>query len=447
MKPLSGSDLLRLADRCLGMTHADQVEVLASSTDSALTRFAGNRIHQNVAERDLTVSVRAVMGTRVGVASTNRMDDEGLAACAADAVAAAHIAPEDPDFPGLPASPAPPQADRVSPRTEAFDADARAEAARAMIEQSSSRGLVAAGTVSASSGSIAVVNSVGTRAAMVATDVHASVLSMGDEGGSGWAEFTGRDASKLAADALGDEAASLAQRSTDPISLAAGDYVVVLAAAAVAELIDMLAYASFSARSVEEGRSFMSGHTGEKLLSERITITDDALAEDALGLTFDFEGVPKQRTKLVEKGVVVGPVTDSYWAARTGRPNTGHALPAPNSFGPYPLDLRLAAGDASVEEMIASVGSGVYVTRFHYVNVEDPVRAILTGMTRDGTFLIESGKLTRPVKNLRFTQSAVEALAGVLAVGKERRFAGDEGQPPLVPALLLERFAFTGQTR
>jgi len=208
----------------------------------------------------------------------------------------------------------------------------------------------------------------------------------------------------------------------------------------------MLAYTGFSAKAVEEGSSFMTGRFGERVFAETVTIIDDAGSPDAIGLTFDFEGMPKRRTPLVDAGVVVGPVTDSYWAARTGRANTGHALPAPNSYGPMPFDMEMAAGDASIDDMVAAVDLGVYVTRFHYVNVEDPVKAVLTGMTRDGTFLIESGRLTRPLKNLRFTQSAVSALARVTAVGARRERVGEMMGSSLVPALAIERFGITGQT-
>jgi PmbA protein len=181
-------------------------------------------------------------------------------------------------------------------------------------------------------------------------------------------------------------------------------------------------------------------------MSDAVGIFDDALAPWALGLTFDFEGMPKTRVALVDRGIAGHPCTDSYWAARTGTANTGHALPAPNSFGPIPIDLAMEPGDSTPDELIASVQRGVYVTRFHYVNIEDPVRATLTGMTRDGTFLIEDGKLTSPLRNLRFTQSAVEALSRVGGVSAERKMVGEEGGA-YAPYLLLERFAVTGQTR
>ncbi len=445
---LSPQELAALARRAVALTAADEAEVIVSADDSALTRFAGNRIHQNVAESDTVVSVRAVVGTRQGVASTNRLDEGGLAACCEAAVAGARVAPEDPGFPGLPAPKPVELRDRVSAATRAYGPEERARAAAAIIAQSAERGLTAAGTVSRSDYAVAIANSHGVDVAMGVTNLKATVLSMGEHGGSGWAAWLGRDASDFAPDALGDRAAVIADRAADPGSLDAGVYPVVLAPDAVSDVMDFLGYLGFSGKAVHERSSFIAQHEGERLLSDRFTLLDDALSEQTLGLTFDFEGVPKRRTPLVEAGVICGPVTDSYWAARLRRPNTGHALPAPNPYGPIPLNLEIAAGDASVDDMIAGVKRGLYVTRFHYVNVEDPVHVTLTGMTRDGTFLIEDGRLTRPVKNVRFTQSVTEALGAIEAVGSHRELVGpEEGGATLVPALLLSKWEFTGQTR
>lgn len=435
-----------LAARAVAATEADQAEAVVVSDASALTRFANNHIHQNVFEENARVSIRAVLGTRIGVASTNRVDGESLAACAAAAVATARNASEDDGFPGLPAPLPIETPDRCSDATSVLDARARAEVVRAIIAPSQARGLTAAGKVSAADNVVAIANSLGVDSAMAVSEVRATVLSMGPDSGSGWASFAGPDAAALSASALGDDAATLAERSADPRPFEAGDYTVVLAPEAVTELLGMLAYTGFSAKAVEEGSSFMAGHIGEKLMADAITITDDALAPGGMGLTFDWEGMPKRVTTLVENGVVVGPVTDSYWAARTGRENTGHALPAPNAFGPLSLDMAMAAGDTSIDDMIAGVSRGVYVTRFHYVNVEDPVKAVLTGMTRDGTFLIEDGRLTAPLRNLRFTQSAVEAFANVEAVGERRELVGEMLGASLVPALLVRDFGITGQT-
>lgn len=424
---------------------AQQSEAILIASDQALTRFANNRIHQNVSSEDVEISVRAVIGTQVGVASTNRVDPEGLQACCDAAVDAARHAPEDPHFPGLPGPRPVETPDRVSPATLAFGADERARAVLEIVQESQALGCQAAGGVSRTHAIVAIANSLGVDVAMPRTSVRATVLSTGIEGGTGWASFSGRDSSKLLAAGMGWEAAEVAVKSAHAVELDAGDYTVVLAPEAVADLALFTAWYGCSAKSVEEGRSFMSGRIGERFASPSITLLDDALAPSSLGLPFDYEGQPKTRTLLLDEGIAAGPVTDSYWAARTGRPNTGHALPAPNSEGPLPLDVEIMPGDAEPEAMIQSVERGIYVTRFHYVNVADPTRMVLTGMTRDGTFMIENGELTTPVKDLRFTQNALEALETTLAVSAERRLVGEEGGA-LVPYLLLERFAFTGQT-
>lgn len=445
---LSAQQARELARRAVELTPADAAEAVVTSEDTALTRFADNRIHQNTASVDTDVTVRAIVGRRTGVASTNRLDDAALAACCASAARAARLAPEDPELPGLPAPSPVATPDRVRASVRAYDAEARARAAQAMIEQSAMRGLTAAGSVAVADYAVAVASSTGVDVGMGVTSLRATVLSMAEHGGSGWASHLAGGAEGFSPEALGDQAAGLAMRSADPVALDPGEYTVLLAPEAVSDMLDFLGYLGFGAKPYAEKTSFLSERLGQRLLSECITILDDATAERTLGVTFDFEGCPKRRTPLIEAGVARGPVTDSYWAAKLGMSDTGHALPAPNPYGPMPMNLEITAGDARVEDMIASVKHGVYVTRFHYVNAEDPVKAVLTGMTRDGTFLIEDGRLTRPVRNLRFTQSAVEALCAVRAVGSERMLVGpEEGGANLVPALLLERWAFTGQTR
>ncbi len=451
--PRDASEIARVA---VELVVADEAEVVITAEHSALTRFANNRINQNVAEQNASVSVRAVLGRRTGVASTNRLDEASLAATAAAAVEAASRAVPDDSFPGLPAPPtlsggspsesAPPPADRTSAATAAFGPQQRAAAVSSIIAASASRGLSAAGTVRIAHHVLAVASSKGVDQAMALDGAASTVLSSGSAGNSGWASFLGRDANGLAASALGEQAAALAERTAGAIDLDPGTYQVVLAPEAVSDILDFMGFTGFSAKAFVEGRSFLSGRLGEKVLSEAITIVDDACAPYALGYEFDYEGVPKQRVTLVDRGVLVQPVTDSYWAAKTGRPNTGHALPAPNAYGPLPLNLEMASGDATLEQLIGEVSRGVYVTRFHYVNAEDPISMTLTGMTRDGTFLIQNGKLTRPLRNLRFTQSAIEAFADCHGVTRDRRFVGTEDGATLVPGLLLGSFAFTGQT-
>jgi predicted Zn-dependent protease len=443
---MTSAQARELARNTVAMTAADEAEVLVSADSNALTRFANSRINQNVAEENVTVSVRAVLGKRVGVASTNRLDAASLKATCDAAVRAAEVAPEDPAFPGLPAPAPVVDVERALAATRDFDAEARAEAVGMIVAESAGRGLTVAGKVRCAEHTVAVANSLGTDVGSATTGAQATVLSMGDETGSGWASFLGADASRMHPATLGAEAADLALRSANPCTLEPGNYPVVLAPEAVADILDFLAYVGFSAKAYHQGRSFLSGHLGERLMSEHVTIVDDALADVAMGMTFDYEGQPKQRVSMIERGVAIAPVTDSYWAAKTGRANTGHALPAPNSFGPSPMNMAMEAGEATTEQLIGSVKRGVYVTRFHYVNVEDPISVLLTGMTRDGTFLIVDGKLTQSLKNLRFTQGAVEALAGCQGATVARTFVGTEEGACYVPGLLLSKFAFTGQT-
>jgi predicted Zn-dependent protease len=200
---------------------------------------------------------------------------------------------------------------------------------------------------------------------------------------------------------------------------------------------------------MQEGRSFMSGRMGEKITGSNITIWDDGFDPRGVVFPFDYEGVPKQKVMLIEEGVARGVVYDSATAQlEPGRASTGHGLPAPNTMGPIPINLLMKPGSATKEEMIASTEKGIWVTRFHYVNPVHPVKAILTGMTRDGTFLIENGKITRPLKNLRFTQSILEAFANAEMMSKDLKMImmGFGNFATCAPAAKINGFTFTGAT-
>ncbi len=193
------------------------------------------------------------------------------------------------------------------------------------------------------------------------------------------------------------------------------------------------------ATAFQEGRSFLCDRVGEKLAGDAITIWDDGTDARQCPAAFDWEGVPKRKVMIIEKGVACGPVYDSYTANKEGKESTGHGLLAPNTFGPYPSHLFLGPGDATVEDMVASTDRGILVTRFHYTNVVHEKHTILTGMTRDGTFLIENGRIARPVKNLRFTQNILEALSDVEMVGRQGRLV----EYAWTPALKIGKFSFT----
>jgi predicted Zn-dependent protease len=266
----------------------------------------------------------------------------------------------------------------------------------------------------------------------------------GGEGGNGFAEtFAGR-VDEIDAAAIGERAAAKAVDSQSPIALDPGTYEVVLEPAAVSTLVGFLAYMGFGGRMLAEGRSCFSGKEGTAVATPAISIVDDADDPATLGLPFDFEGVGRKRVDLVRDGVFVDGVYDLRTAKQVGKETTGHALPAPNPEGPLPLNLFMETGDATVEEMIAATRRGLLVTRFHYSNIVNLVESSITGMTRDGTFLIEDGRVVGPVRNFRFTQSIIEALSAVSMVGSTAELASEFFfSASRVPALKIDTFQFT----
>ena len=443
-----GRDALALAEAAIALATRDGVteaEALVTAEDSALTRFANSEIHQNVAETNVAINLRVVIGKRVGVASTSRTDPEGLRRLADQAIAIARVVEELDDWGGLPdpteihATPA-----AYSQMTATATPEFRAEGARAVIAAADAAGVVAYGSFSTGLESMAVANSHGIRASGTRTVSQLLTVSMGPGGGSGYAEAAAVDASTIDAAALGREAAGKARATADAVSLDPGDYTVVLEEYAVVDLLDMLGYLGFSALAVQEERSF--AETGRRIGSELVTIVDDGYDPSGLPLPFDFEGVAKKRVVLVEDGVCRDVVYDSQTAARAGVTSTGHGLPAPNTWGPFPLNMLMEAGTAERDDLIAGLDRGLLVTRFHYTNPVHPKLAIVTGMTRDGTFLVEDGRIVGPVKNLRYTQSYLGALAGTVAVARSRKALKGFLGCAVVPAVRIDGWTFTGGT-
>ena len=425
-----------------------EAEALFTERSAALTRFANSRIHQNVAERDATLRIRLVRDARTGVASTNRLDDEGLREAVGRASATLALATPNPDGAPL-AAPSPSSAD---PRlgfvaaTARADPELRAVGARAVIAAGDAAHLESSGAFSTETATLAVANSRGMRNTHSVTQAKLLTVMMDGNGGSGYAQATGPDIRAIDPTAVGEEAAGKASRSHDAVDLEPGDYPVILEEYAVATVLEYLSWMGFSALAVEEGRSFMD--LGQQIMGANVSIWDDGLDPLGLPTAIDYEGVPKQRVDLISDGVASAVVHDTATASRAGVASTGHGLPAPNAFGPMAWNLFMSPGSSAKEVMLSGIERGVWVTRFHYVNIVHAKRGILTGMTKDGTFLIEDGRITRPIRNLRFTQSIPEAFSAIEAIGSETRLVAAEysGINARVPALRLAKFAFTGAT-
>jgi predicted Zn-dependent protease len=437
-------------EAALAASRAEQTEVVYVGSDDALTRFANNQVHQNVREHDTHLQVRAIDHQRVGVASTNRLDDDAVRDVVERAMAIAErAAPNDKlgPLPGPNPADVPDGLGYVEATADASP-EARADGARAVIAAGMAEGLIVSGSFATGTLTLAVANSAGLRAEHRTTSARLLTVMMDGFGGdaaSGYANAGSPDVSEIDPEALGREAAEKGARSRDAIELEPGDYEVVLEEYAVATVLDYLGFIGFNGLALEEGRSFME--LGERLMGENVSIWDDGGDPGGVPTPLDFEGVAKERVDLIREGIATAVVHDSSTAHRAGRESTGHALPAPNLWGPVPINLFMAPGETPRYDLASGIERGIWVTRFHYVNPVHPKRAILTGMTKDGTFLIENGRVTRPVMNLRFTQAMPEALSDVRAISRETRIVpSDYFGAARVPAIHLGRFTFTGVT-
>jgi predicted Zn-dependent protease len=433
------AEIFRLAGRV-------RAEVTISSSDSALTRFADNVISQNVAETSVSVSIKLTDKGRVFRVSLNQTGGAALADAVARALAALKLQKKEK---GLLPPPAPkplpsPAPGLYVPSTAALEPSFRAAKAADLARLCRPKGMKCYGTVENGASRLTVANNSGVFASHRETCALYSVTVRKGEG-YGWAEQYSPDAAKIDYAGVNARAMEKAAASARPAAVPPGKYTVILEPAAAADLLLFLGYSGLGGRAWLDGRSFASGALGRRLMHPSITITDEALTGPAAGAPFDFEGMPREKVVLIEKGVARAVVHDRRTAAEAGARPTGHALPQPNPYGPLPQNLEMAAGDSSLGEMIRSTKRGILVTAFHYTNLLRPKPVEMTGMTRNGTFLVENGRVTKALKNLRFTQSVVEALGRVEALSREREVVYGWGRM-CVPAMKIRDFNFSSST-
>jgi PmbA protein len=438
---------IELLKKVISLTEADQSEVLLVSETKGLTRFANSTIHQNVFEKDAVIHLRAAIGKKIGVASSNLLDGDSLKKLARKAVEIAKSQVDNPDFDEFVKSPPAKKVDSFFEQTSECPPATRAENVKAVIDAANSSSFLAAGSHWTAAVETAVANSAGTKQYHRHTSGYLNTVIMSPTS-SGYADASFLDIGELDPKALGDEAARICADSQNPKEIDEGRYDVVISEAALSSILDWLAYIGFGADWFQEGRSFMSGHIGEKIMGGNISIWDDGLDPAGLPLPFDFEGVPKQRISLIEKGVAKGVAYNTITAKRENRKSTGHALPPGEQVNALPLNMFVGAGDKTKDEMVASLERGIVVTRFHYINgLLDPRRALFTGMTRDGTFFVENGRIAYPVKNLRFTHSMLDAFSNVEMISREPKLnISDWHGACLTPALKIKGFNFSGKT-
>lgn len=445
---LSQQDAQKLCHTVLERCGDKPSEVLMFENDTALTRFANNAIHQNVAERSLTIHLHLYHGQSSGMASTNRTDSSALNELVERAMSNAKAGQEDPDDPGLCGPYEYNPVISFDQNTCDYSPEQRAQDIGIVCHLASEKNLNASGAFSTGTSSISLANSRGTFVFQTSTKVDFQTVVMNTET-SGYSQATGWRVAEVPVEALGREAITKAGRGHSPHEISPGEYTVIFDPYATQDLVYMLNVSGMSAQAVQEGRSWMNHRIGKKVMSSLINIWDDGLNPEGLPMFFDYEGVPKRRVDIVIQGVVDGPVHDRTTAQKAAVSTTGHALPAhTRSFGPLALNLFMSPGTSSLDEMIANTDRGLYITRFWYTRLVHPSDCVVTGMTRDGVFMIEDGEIAYPVKNLRFTQSYLQALAEVESVGQETKllYSRYANVATRVPALKISGFNFTGST-
>jgi predicted Zn-dependent protease len=453
-----------LFDKLRKHSSADEVELLISSGSSALTRFANNTIHQNVAEENTQISVRVSFGGKTARATTNKCDDDSLRRVVQSAEALARVQQDDPDLLPMP-TPQEAKSDGTVAPTRYFESTARltpqerAAAVAQMVDVANRNGLTTAGVYSSSEVAEGIFNSHGVAHWYEQTLAEVSITMLADTS-SGWQKANSPDSRQVDHVRMAEVAAQKAIDSPDPTELPPGKYTVILEPAAVLDAVGFMFW-DFGGSALLEQRSFLNDRIGKPLFGENITVWDDVYHPLQTGAPFDGEGMRRQPVKLIEQGTVTAVtyarssakrVATSELAGNVGPITvTGHGFALPNEIGEAPLNIVFSGpkpGEAqSVDQMVAATDYGILVTRLWYIREVDPYEKIITGMTRDGTFLIEDGKALRGVRNFRFNQSLIDMLQNVEAMGDPVRSSGEESMDMVVPAMKVHNFNFTEVTK
>ena len=421
------------------------VEVLFAAHRGALTRFANNTIHQNVSEQGQWISVRVLFDQKTARATTNRFDADSVRSVVEQAIALTKSVEPDPDLLSM-AEPSPiPQIARFDSATASASPMDRARAVAQAVRIVEEAGQTAAGIYSTGQSVEAIFNSAGVSALHSETMAQFSITAMAEDS-SGWAKGSAVECGAIDPVQMARSASEKARLSRGPREVEAGRYTVILEPAAVLDLVGQM-FGDFSATALDDQRSFLNDRLGTKLFGDNIHISDDVAHPLQAGVPFDGEGVRRRKLALVDAGIPREVAYARSSARKAGVEPTGHGFPVPNEIGEAPLNIVIAGGSTSIEEMIASTARGVLVTRFWYIREVDPFQKIMTGMTRDGTFLIEDGRLTCGLRNFRFNQGLIELLNNVEVLSPAVRASGEEAFDMVVPAMKVRDFHFTEVTR
>ncbi len=437
---------LAIVEKALNKSTAQQTEAVLINDMLWLTRFAESSITQNIAQEESRLIISVVNDKKIGLASTTDLSDDAIARVIEAAATAGSFQQPDEGFVSFPTLQiAPPLDDAIMSGTDVeFGPSDMGKTVAVIANMTNEAGLGASGAFRREVQEVALGNSLGVRQYGRYGTGELSLTVSGEGEQSGFAIGYNPDPSQIDYRAIAMTAIDKAQRNINPVVLDEGQYTVILEPAAVGQMLLFLGFMGFGGKTVMQRRSFLK--RGEQIAGVNITITDEPLNPLFGYLPFDYEGIKRQPLTIIDKGIAGEAAFDSYYAALMGAQPTGHALPPDNTYGPYPKTLAMAPGQYSVDEMIASTQRGVLITHFWYINFLNPMQTMITGTTFDGTFLIENGAVTSPIKNMRTNQSILEAFSNVEMISKSRVVYPQYSSLLLVPALKINNFNLVQET-
>ncbi|MBN1918427.1 MAG: TldD/PmbA family protein [Verrucomicrobia bacterium] len=433
---MNESQALSILEKALKAADADDVVATLDGGTSAATRLADNRITQNLEATRATLVVTCAYGQSHGTATTEDLSDDAIQAAVKTAQAIAKSMPPDPEHmpPVEPAETAKyTKVNGYFEPTARFSPEARAKQLAAAAKTVSAKGYRLSGAYASGDGFTALANSAGLKAYHRSTrgEIHLTALGAN---GSGWAEKIGDNTDEIDVGAVAGEALRIAQLAQNPADPEAGKYTLIMPPAAVAEMVAFFLWMGFDAKAADEDRNFLRGKQGQKIAPETITVRSNPAEPGCLGRPFQDDGLASQTIKWLDKGVLKNLVYSRYWAKKQGKKATG-----------WPANVIMDGGTTSIDQMIASTERGLLVTHFWYIRTVDPMRPLITGMTRDGLLRIENGKIADPVKQMRFNENPLDMLGRIEAMGPPGRTG--EYMPMLMPALKVRDFNFTSTTK
>ncbi len=425
----------------------DEVLVTLYNTKRHSNRFSSNSVRETVFTGDSEIYIKVSVDKKIGVSLSETLDYKNLEHSLDKAIQIARHSRKNPNYKSFLAAPwhndlkISPYNITKSSISEIFNT------IKTLMNKAEDCGIKTSGSLIIGEDTFAVFNSKGLALYQPMGLIYAKILAMSDKL-TGFGSFLSRDIAKLNLAKLFDKAQKKCSSDTSPRAAPIGKYRVFLEPQAVADILEWMGYIGFGAKSIFEKRSFLYGRFGQKIMSDKISIYDDATESGSYSIPFDFEGVSKKRVELVKNGIANGVVYDSYYGGIYARQSTGHATTPDSTEGPLPNNLSIMPGDSTMEEMVKTMDEGIYVSRFHYINgLLEPRNALMTGLTRDGTFFVKNGVIKFPIKNLRFTQGMLDAFSNIEKISRERELIGDPFQSLgafCVPALLINNFTFTG---